>query len=286
MRVNKKKTLLISLLFIFTNCAIGPSSYQQGTLYQLSSRALSLSQPELRTCIFDPHYLIVHFPMFHVPPTGQWTEPTYEKVAQSQFQLLHTIIDYSRSHRRISIFDEHVSTDAYDENYFQSLSRGLASRDTYTRLDNRVFNLEERLKSAQHLFGNGIPGYYEHLSMPQKDFLFQTGASFSLYFLKEIPRLYKTIALQKLKLVEANLRDQNNQLQLEGRDYWVFTFRELELKREVLSFLQKNHQSQRIIFIAYGANHDFSDEFIGYPFQSGHSFCLNWLKGRLPPTLP
>ena len=280
---NNNKNLLIVFAFMLTHCAINP--YQQGTLYQLSSRVLSLHQQEFRTCIFDPHYSIVHFPMFHVPPTGQWTDQIYEDVARSQFQLLHTIIDYNRSSREISVFDEHIASDGYNEDYFQALKQGLAGRDTYTRIDGRSFFLEERLRLAQHLFGSGIQGYYEHLSTAQKDFIFQMGASFSLYFLKEIPSIHKTISQQKMELVKANLQNQNTSSQLTN-NYWIFTFRELELKKEVLSFLQKHPQNRKIIFIAYGANHDFSDEFTGYSFQSGHSFCLNWLNEKSPAILP
>ena len=286
-RIQKMKSffLLAALASTLTNCSMG--TYMEGTLYQLASQPLSLNQPELKTCIFDPQYSIVHFPMYHFPSSGHYTEQTYEEVAQSQFQLLHTIISYNRSPQQLSVFDENISTDHYNKSHF-SLSSGQSSLGIYRRIDGQVFYIKERLERARQLFLNGFPIYYEYLSKPQKDFLFNMGASLTLYLLKEIPQIHKVISPESFSIVKANLLDANGMLRLEGNNYWIFDFRENELRKEVLHFFQRNKSPQSIILIAYGAKHDLSNEFLGYPFQSGHSFCLDWLASsrRSQPVLP
>ena len=265
--------LLTVFFFTLTNCTIG--SYTEGTLHQISPQFLSQKYSGLRTCIFDPHYSIVHFPMYHAPPTGHYEPPVYEEVTLSQFQLLHTIIAYNRSPRwQLVLFDENITSDLYDKQFFQALSSGQTSA-TYTRFDGTQFNLTERMQTARNLFPQ-IPLYYEELHSEQKDFLYHTGASLTLYFLGEIPKIHKVISPANNEIVKANLGSANGLIQMEGNEFWIFDFREERLRDEVLSFFQKNYNQRIIILIAYGGAHDFSNEFAGYPFQSGHNFCLKW----------
>jgi len=275
------------LAFTLTNCAIG--NYEDGTLHRISARRLSLKNLQLRTCVFDPQYRIVHFPMYHSPPTGHYTRQVYEEVAQSQFQLLHTILDYIRSpSRELSVFDENITSDNYNKNYLQTISSGQASAHTYTKLDGRTFQMGERLKKAEQLFKRtGFPGFYEYLSPAQKDFLFHTGASLTLYLLGGISRIHKVISPGNFSIIRARLLGPGGILRLEGNDYWLFDARELELKKEVLNFLQQNYNPRILVLIAYGAKHNFSNEFVGNSFQSGHNFCLKWLDSsrQLPPVL-
>ena len=228
--------------------------------------------------------------MYHSPPGGHYTRQVYEEVAQSQFQLLHTILDYNRSpSRELSVFDENITSDNYNKNYLQAISSGLAFADTYTKLDGRIFQIEERFKTAEQLFKRtGFPGFYEHLSPEQKDFLFHTGASFTLYLLEEISRIHKVISPASFSIVRARLLGPGGVLKLEGNDHVLFDVREGELRKEVLGFLQRNYNSRALALIAYGAKHNFSNEFAGYPFQSGHNFCLKWLDSarQTPSVLP
>ena len=273
------KFFILPTVFALTlaNCTIG--NYGDGALHRISSRRLSAKNLQLRTCVFDPQYRIVHFPMSHPPPVGHHTRQIIEEVAQSQFQLLHTILDYNRSpSRELSVFDENITSDNYNKNYLQAISSGQASADTYTTLYNRRFYLAERFQEAERQFKRtGFPGFYEHLSSAQKDFLFHTGASLTLYLLGEIQRIHKVISPGNFSIVRTRLLGPDGILRLAGNDYWLYDVREGELKKEVLNFLQQNHNPRTLVFIAYGARHDFSNEFAGYPFQSGHNFCLRWL---------
>ena len=262
---------ILFLILGLVNCQIGSGP---AGVFQLRSRFLSLNNPELRTCIFDPYYSIVHFPMYHFPAEGNYSSQDKELTVHSQFQLLHTIIDYKRSGRAFFVFEEQAITD-YTPAYYQNLLSGQI-RGEYTRMDGQIFHLNERIQTAKNLFRNGFPNYYEYLSPQQKDYLFNMGASFTLYFLGEIPQIHKVISREKFKLAEANLRDSSGRIR--KNNYWIYNFRELELRNEVLNF-RRNHGSQGIIFIAYGASHNLYDEFAGFPFQSSHNFCLNWLEG-------
>ncbi|MCY4321695.1 MAG: hypothetical protein OXC37_04765 [Bdellovibrionaceae bacterium] len=281
----RKSAFLFLLILFFIGCTFGGNPI--GLLNQISSRLLSFNDPELRTCVFDPNYSIVHFPMYHEPNTRNYSNEVYELVTKSQFQLLHTIIDYHRSLRGgLAIFDERVTTDSYDSNYIQSLENGFANSDTYTKLSGEVFYFSERYKTAKILFGQGFPSHYEYLNEPQKQFLFDTGASLTLYFLQEIPKIYKVISQEKFDLVRSNLLGiSSNYIDNPQNQYWIFTFRDMELRREVNEFYRQNSFYRGLIFIAYGAKHDFSDDFVGFPFQSGHDFCLRWDRSS-PAILP
>ena len=271
--------LFLSILF-FASCSLGV--YQPGTLQKIQSRSLSLYEPEFRTCVFDSFYSIVHFPMYHDPPIVDYSTQTYELVAKSQFQLLHTILDYNRSSRSLAVFDEHVTSDSYDLNYIQAIESGLAASDSYEKLNGAVFRYSERHQTARRLFGQGFPSYYEHLNAFQKKFLFDTGASLTLYLLKEIPKIYKVISFENLKIARANLRGGSfNFLDGNENHYWIYTFRDRELRKEVDQFYRKNPSYNGLVFMAYGAKHDFSDDFAGFSFQSGHDFCLRWDSSKL-----
>ena len=278
-----------------TSCTIG--SYPGGTFQKLTSQALSLNDPNFRTCVFDPPYSIVHFPMYHFPSKGHYTSQVYEKVVHSQFQLFHTIIDYNRSPWDLSIFDENFTTDTYNPAYFYSLTvdaEALMTINTcnpapiqslmadektpdkykYKRIDNVTFDLRKLRNQAECLFRSGLPRYYELLNSYQKNFFFNIGASFTLYLLGEIPKIHKVISPNRFLLAKEALSDSSGQLNLQGDPYWIYTFREEELKKEVLKF----YNPQKILFIAYGASHDFLKQFKNYPFQSGHKFCLGWTE--------
>ena len=278
--IQSKYFWLFLCAFFLTGCALGVN--QPGVFQQVLSRSLSLNEPELRTCVFDSYSSIVHFPMYHDPPVKDYSLQTYELVVKSQFQLLHTIIDYHRSAKPLAIFDEHVTSDGYDSSYIQRLEQGtVPPSDFYEKFNGSTFYFAERYRSARSLFGQGFPSHYEYLNELQKKFLFDTGASRTLYFLKEISQIHKVISPERFKLFRANLIGDitsSNSLNFNENQYWIFTFRDRELRSEVDKFYQKNsfYRYNGLVFIAYGANHDFSDDFIGLPFQSGHDFCLKW----------
>lgn len=273
---------IILFFLTFTGCTIG--NYTPGAFYQVASRPLSLNNSDLKTCVFDSAYSIVHFPMYHYPADGHYALQIEEKVTQSQFQLLHTILDYSQA-QSLLVFDEHITTDDYNSQYFQSLSSGQSG--TYRRADGRTFQMGERMQTAQSYFSHGVPNYYEHLSALQKDFIFNMGASLTLFLLGKLQKVYKVISQEHFFSIRNRLLDPSGRLNLQGNDHIVYSEREMALKTEVLNFW-RNPAQGTIYLIAYGASHDFSDDFSGYPFQSGHNFCLNWESQIVPyqPVLP
>ena len=280
---NNTFTLLAILSPLFlTSCGVYYPG--EGTFYQLTSRQLSSRNPHLKTCIFNPQASIVHFPMHHFPVNGPSSPQDYEHIAQSQFQLFHTLLDYSKSPQiQLSVFDERFIKDSYNPQFLQELASGLRPQDEYTRVDGKEFVLQNLLAEAKSLFPHGPPLEYEHLSSNQKHFIVEHGATFTLYFLGTIPQIHKVITSQHFTLVNQNIRDANDQIRFEGNDYWIFDFRERALREEVHNF--RLYNPQRFCFIAYGADHDFSDDFAGYPFQSGHEFCLNWKNQSAYPQI-
>lgn len=199
-------------------------------------------------------------------------------------QCFHTLIDYSKnSFIQLSVFDENFTTDSYTPQYLQELADGLRPQDSYIRIDGTPQYLQSLLIQARALFLNGPPVYYEHLTSEQKNFLVEQGATFTLYFLGVIPQVHKVISSQHFTLVNHNIRDASGQVRFQGNEYWIFDFRETALREEINNF--RRYNPQRLCFITYGAEHDFSDDFAGHPFQSGHDFCLNWKNNTALPQI-
>ena len=204
---------------------------------------------------------------------------------RSQFQLLHTILDYRRFSRNVLLFDEHVAyTDRWNEVFFEQLSalplEDPNSREYYWErtADKRRFYDKEEMEKTKQAFAGGWPRHYENLSVAQKDILFNLGAGLTLYLSGEIPRLHKVINQQSYGQVVARVPFFPG-AQLDGtRDYWVFDFRELALQREVKALQARNNAARNLFLIAFGADHDFSQVFSAEvpPFESGHDFCVAW----------
>ena len=269
---------LFGVFFHLSACNQGSGA---GFQQEVASRPLSLSDPNLRTCVFDPGYSIVHFPMYHVPPqAGVVSNELFEKVVRSQFQLLHTLLDYNRSYRKIALFEESILTDLFTEAYIRKVQQNLASGDTFTRLDGTQFFIANERTRAVQLFQGGFPAYYEQMNVQQKRVLWDLGASLTLYLLEEIPRLYKVIALNEFEHIRSQMSDFSD-LSLQQNEHLVFRYREERLRDKVQKFYTQNPSWNGLVFIAYGVNHDLSDDFTGYPFQSGHSFCLGWDRQSL-----
>ena len=126
-----------------------------------------------------------------------------------------------------------------------------------------------------------FPAFYEQMIPEQKRLLWDLGAIFTLYFLEEIPRIHKVINQQDFNLVDQQLGRDYSPENIQRNHQWVFTYREQRLKLMVQNFLIQNPSWQGLIFITYGRNHDLSDDFAGYPFQSGDPFCLGWERTRV-----
>ena len=265
---------LFLILFTLSSCNIDSSA---GFQQEVSSRVLSLRDPSLRTCVFDPGHLVVHFPMYHVPSeVRNVSNEDFERVVKSQFQLLHTLLDYNRSYIRLAVFEESIITDLFTADYINQMKQNLVPSDTFTRLDGTQFFISSERRRAVQLFQGGFPAFYEQMNSEQKQLLWKLGASKTLYLLEEIPRLHSVIASNEFELVRSQLGGDFSGANIQQNFQWVFTFREQKLRDRVLLFLNQNPSWNGLVFIAYGRDHDFSDDFAGYLFQSGHSFCLAW----------
>lgn len=268
---------LFFLIWLFLSCSPTPESFNQNYehYYQnlkpnkgfntvsgtLNEKPLSLSNHYLKTCAFDPKARIVHFPMLHYPPSGKRNASIKERVAKSQFQLLHTILAYAPN---IIVFEERM-LETLDPNFLQSLRRGQV-RITYTDNSGNSLNIQSLFNQGRNLFQRGIPPHYENLSEAQKSYLALTGGSLTAYFLSHIPIVHKVGSMSDY---------QNKQRQHGNSMSFIVDYREELLKKQVLSFLNNNPSFQGIALIAYGNGHDFSNEFQGYPFQAG-IHCMQW----------
>ena len=237
-------------------------------------QSLGLTDPLFKNCVFQPQTRIAHFPVYNFPPTGNYDANLRERVSKSQFQLLHTILTY---HPDVAVFDENITTNTFGPNMLQSLQQGLEEFH-YTRADGKSFSLQERYSTARSLFHSGIPQYYEHLDETQKEYLFQTGGSMTLYFLGYIRQLHKVIDLNDFQIVLDHINQSGGIRKMtfsNQKDYYIFDFRQEKLKLQVVEFFNLNPSFRGISLIAYGASHDLRDDFSGYLFEDGRH-CLQW----------
>lgn len=276
---------LTSLLFFLTHCDVSSVSSSVPT----APREIPLSQedPLLRTCIFQPQTRIAHFPMYHFPATGKHDDFLREKVSKSQFQLLHTILTYLP---HVAVFEENVTTNTFGPGTFQALIQGQGQNFTYTRADGVIFNLQERYNTARNLFHGGIPLYYNHLGKLQKEYLFQTGASMTLYYLGHILQIHKVIEYEEYQVVIDQINQMGGVEQFlrsnsPNSKYYIFDYREEKLRLQVEGFFAQNPGFQGLVLIAYGAQHEFQDDFAGryFEFEKG-SACLQWDR-KLGPQI-
>ena len=288
-----KLFLLFFISFCGTACSV-PGAGGEGGLFHPSKAhdasqlrnpqaiPLSLSDPLLKTCVFKPETRIAHFPMWHFPPDGKYKADLREKVAKSQFQLLQTILMY---YPNIAVFDERVTFNHLNPKNLRLLRNNGKQNAVYTRVDGASFDLQERFNTAQTLFHANIPSHYEHLTEQQKEYLFQTGAALTVYFLGYVPQLHKVIEYEDLTTVtdfiknsgggERFFKASGNGGNNADRKYYIYDFREEKLFQQVTEFFNINPGFSGMALISYGANHDFSDDFSGYFFEAGTS-CLAW----------
>ena len=269
--------LLLFFSFNFISCNVG--SIPQGYQYNVSSRVLSLKDSRLRTCVFDPGYSIVYFPQYHYHPSSQNVsqkefEENFELTVKSQFQLLHTLLDYNRSGTRLAIFDEGVSQDGYNSVLLERLKQNKDTTSEVIKTDGKVLNLATQRVRVNHLF-RSFPAYYEHLNVEQKRILWNLGASLTLYLLEEVSTLYPASSEQDNNIVEHQLAGDFSSENLQRNSYWVFDYRENILKARVFNFINNNPNWGGLVFIVYGKDHTLSDDFLGFSFQSG-KHCLGW----------
>ena len=290
--LNKKaflfKNLIVVLWFLtLTNCGPfnWPGAYRPGTENQIRSRELSLNNKNYRTCVFDSFADIVHFQMWHYPPNGYYNNNEREEVVMSQFQLFHTLIDYSKGGRELVFFDEHITSDIYNR---QTMEQILSDPDSvkfglFERIDGSSFFITDLVDSSRNLFPNqNLPAVYEYLNEAQKDFLFDHGAGPTLYYLGIIPKIHKVISSDKLDLINQKIRDESGNIEFNEKTKWyIFGEREDQLKIEVETWRLSNSNPRALVFIAFGANHNLSQEFEAYRFQNSKTAgCLDGWRNQ------
>lgn len=269
----------LGLMFSLMACTLGSSLGSS----QVFSRGLSLHDSHFTTCVFNPSTQVAHFPMWHFPYGGGYYSPEEEeRVVRSQFQLLHTVIDYKQS-RQLFLLDEHIAaTEDLNEEFFQRLLNLPSGNQEFFWIraaDGQRFYYKEQMETMTQAFSSGWPLYYENLHPIQKRILRDHGAGMTLYLTGQIPRLYKVIDESTYAQVQQRLRSNPYILSsTTACNSVIFGPREEALGREVRA-LQAQHNSPNSFFlIAYGANHDFSRVFFdeGPLFESGHRSCLSW----------
>lgn len=267
------KALVVLLFFVtLTACSQAgrlPAGFASPSGFGYS---LSLQDSNFKTCTFNLQSFVLHYPTRHYPTNGEYDEATYESTVRSQFQLLHTIYFYNTTSTlpNFVVFEESVVNDNLNPQTYQNL-RDRQYQGTITRSDGTTATYQQLYNLAHQLFPK-IPQYYEHLNDLQKKFLFENSAPWLLYFLQFLPQVHKSISAQDWQIVLNNVL-KGGQIDLNNR-YYVHDFREAKLTLEVFKFIQKAGSLNYRVLIAYGAEHDFSNNFQNHSFERITN-CLN-----------
>ncbi len=169
-----------------------------------------------------PHF--IHVRQRHKLPFGISPSPyVYESIIKSQLKVVEVVKKY---------FDCPVVLESLYEN-------------TKERLPEMVI-------ASKMLFPNGIPSTIEELNSAQKEFLYNEGGVFTLWFLEIIPSIYKGIHKEISNLFDSQIAN--------GNMNSVFFEREkeaMECANEALSLQRSSNQDRSIVLVVFGRQHDF-----------------------------
>jgi len=166
----------------------------------------------------------IHVKQMHAVLEGFQTGDFNEAIVRSQLK----VIEILRKHRECPILNENAPrTIQYEENGYA--------------------------KYAQSVFPQGIPSNYEDLTVAQKQFLNDNGATYTMLYLKEITTVHKT--LQNPALVKASM---SSQRQIAAEPDEERERQTIALAREILGSAACSHQSRPAVVVVYGAAHDFT----------------------------
>lgn len=172
---------------------------------------------------------IIHLGQLHKKPFGHRpTKVFLECVVDSQLK----IIEYIKAHPNTPVLHEGLS-----QNY------EAASHD-------------DKLK-ARIIFPNGIPEK-SALSIVQKEYLYEKGGVFALYYLGELEKIYKAIHPEISRVIDQGVANGNLSLILEPRQ------REAILcAREVMASIS----GIKSVILVFGDSHDFQRYSSEYPLE-------------------
>lgn len=172
---------------------------------------------------------ITHLGQLHKKPFGHRpTQEFLECVVDSQLK----VIAYIKAHPDVPVLHEGLS-----ENYY-----GVRP--------------DEKLK-AQMIFPNGIPGK-SFLTHIQKEYLYNNGGVFALFYLGELEKVYKAIHPEVSVVINQGVANGNLSLILEPR------------QREAIACAQEvmlSNPSTQSVILVFGDSHDFQRYASEYPVE-------------------
>ena len=224
----------------------------------LTPRDLTCQSSLLKTTVFNNNTRIAFLPQIH--GDKNW-EREKENIAMSQFKNLNTILDYKNNNQDFVVFNE---------GFLKDIDSSLMDRADSTRLTPTTSLLEKYyvsdiLADAKRLFST-VPRCYEQLTEEQKIFLISWGAPLISLLLGVIDKLYATIT-----------REEHLSLPRSGRAQ-VAEKKEQHLELKIREFLKTKPNFNGIVFIIYGARHEFCDNFQFYFYERGEDPPLSLLN--------
>ena len=327
---NINKILIVVLSFLF-NIFVVAQNLQNTT--DLSQEDPYWHNAFYNTdCSIPEGTQILHYPMIHrypednQPLTKILLQDIEESVSLSQWRLLQLHHQYPNalvfseqlwSEQGANAINNHpyphqlIAIDEIHQNLTNSEVATPSSKDFQDNLDERHFNLLNRIRNAKS---------FEELDPISKRVLYEAGGSLTALGLELIDRLYPTTLYsssvevfdeywksidQDPTQVERTIHQLHQEMmtvagtyhqaksekernQVEESFHTLFTEKEnwLDLQRELLfdwreqllyesvvQVLNQDLNKDKMVIISYGAAHDFSDEFKDYHFYRLPAFC-------------
>ena len=253
--------------------------------------------PPSSACRIPSDAKIIHYPMVHSIDESIFYDVSYprpderfieESIIYSQFHLARLIEKMPDTH----IFGEGTSESMGPEDLANSAGSGYVTREGGRRV-------LWRLSSIQKTFRRGLPASLQDLNAAQKKILLELGGVSTAFAIGAASAIYRVISPDESSDIHSRIKstyeeqvevrkdtidllDQfeedpdNTQLEedltdsidhlieiRQNLDKWLFDEREAILKREVERVLKN---SKKKVLIAFGAQHDLSDDFKNYSF--------------------
>lgn len=165
-----------------------------------------------------------HITQAHKLPFGMKPEPEYiETVIQSQLNVAQAI----KEHKNRPVLVEGLHEDAFFD-------------------PDNEFN-----KAAKMIFPQGLQRNSKELTSLQREFLYSNGAAFTMLYLGEIPRLYKSIHKEASDVIDQQISS--------GDFEKIFSPREkeaIDCVKEAAS-KQSDNPNKTTVLLVYGGGHNF-----------------------------
>ena len=256
------------------------------------AKEITRTKPPLTTITFNEEKQIIHLPeMNYYKGIPSQKIPT---VILSQFQLFHTLLKEKAKGQEFVVFLGRLAIYDYLSDWIDpNSSTGDLTDNILLAHGDEEFFLGELIDKTKEVFWKNdsvsIPDNYEELTNEQKDLLLKQGATYLLFYLRELENVYKVMTEPEyISYIKNRQNPDPNHPVCGTRKCWDYDYINGRIKEHTVYFLNayKKHHGRNYqgkIFIVDVASRDLSSEFSNYSFDKAKQpLSLQEVSSLLP----